>query len=558
MSVHKPFTPSGRRAAIYVRVSSEHQAEKASPEEQGSDCHKLAAEQSLTVVAVYRDVEKYRVKRRLVEPSATRIDRPGLLAMLRDAKGGVFDIILAWKEDRLYRGLRPMLFVLEAIQECRVDVLLARETFDAKMAPIKAWVAGMELENMRERMTMGVKARLRAGKANSGQDSYGYRRNGEVYEIVPEEAEWVPQIFAWYVLCVPVMEIRRRLMEAHAPQKGSSIPRKTRWASSSIQGILRQATMYATGTKLYSRDGEVFELAVPILIDTATYQNFLERRELNKKYRAHNMKREYLLKGLIHCNCKRRWQVRAGSYTRKNRRGEKVPRKTLYPTYFCGQFHSDLIHPNCPRTIGGKLADEYVWSKICEVLDKPEVLIGKARQHIAELQQESSNVQADVERLEKELENIITERQWVITQARKGRITEDDLDSQLAALSIQESGLKRELTSCQQTIDLKAIEGWEGKVAEYLSDLKAGLEWLNASPQDDEEALRQLEEKQRTVRTLIERVNIVDKERHLEVVFRLDVLSAINQLADCRQTKMVEIYTHIPASRARRLRAACG
>jgi hypothetical protein len=49
-----------------------------------------------------------------------------------------------------------------------------------------------------------------------------------------------------------------------------------------------------------------------------------------------------------------------------------------------------------------------------------------------------------------------------------------------AALSIQEAGLKRELASRQQIIDLKAIEGWEEKVAEYLADLKAGLEWLNA------------------------------------------------------------------------------
>jgi hypothetical protein len=36
------------------------------------------------------------------------------------------------------------------------------------------WVAQMELEGMKERLTMGVKARLRAGKVNTGQDRYGY------------------------------------------------------------------------------------------------------------------------------------------------------------------------------------------------------------------------------------------------------------------------------------------------------------------------------------------------------------------------------------------------
>lgn len=77
-----------------------------------------------------------------------------------------------------------------------------------------------------------------------------------------------------------------------------------------------------------------------------------------------------------------------------------------------------------------------------------------------------------------------------ITQACKGRITEDDLDSQLATLSIQQSSPKRELASCQQTVDLKAIEGRNEKVAEYLADINDGLERLNTPSQDDEEALR--------------------------------------------------------------------
>ncbi len=61
-----------------------------------------------------------------------------------------------------------MLLVLDAIQDHKLNVILAKETFDPRMAPVKAWVAGMELESLKERMTMGVKARLRAGKANTG------------------------------------------------------------------------------------------------------------------------------------------------------------------------------------------------------------------------------------------------------------------------------------------------------------------------------------------------------------------------------------------------------
>jgi DNA invertase Pin-like site-specific DNA recombinase len=87
-----------RRAAIYIRTSSEVQGEKSSPGEQEADCRHLAQENGLTVVRVYRDVEKYRVGNKLVEPSGSRSDRPGLLAMLKDASRDEFDVIVAWRE----------------------------------------------------------------------------------------------------------------------------------------------------------------------------------------------------------------------------------------------------------------------------------------------------------------------------------------------------------------------------------------------------------------------------------------------------------------------------
>jgi len=175
-----------RRAVIYVRTSSDAQGEKSSPVEQEADCRHLAEEKGLDVVRVYRDVEKYRVGNKMVEPSGSRSDRPGLVAMLHDANRDKFDIILAWREDRLYRGIKAMLTVLETVQNYGIVIVLAKETFDAKIAPIRAWVAQMELDSMKERMEMGVKALLKAGKANTGQDRYGYVRTGEKIHIVEE------------------------------------------------------------------------------------------------------------------------------------------------------------------------------------------------------------------------------------------------------------------------------------------------------------------------------------------------------------------------------------
>jgi len=163
-----------KRAAIYVRVSTEDQAkskngqeteEKESPKAQERDCRALAERQGYTVVAVYRDVEKYRLGGKLVEPSGTRAERPQLRAMLADARAGKFDVILAWREDRLYRSYRPMLDVLDCLEETNVTIELAKGHFDQNLAPVKAWAARMELQAKHDRCVMGVAGRLAQGKA---------------------------------------------------------------------------------------------------------------------------------------------------------------------------------------------------------------------------------------------------------------------------------------------------------------------------------------------------------------------------------------------------------
>ena len=232
---------------IYVRTSSEAQGAKASSSEQEVDCQTLAKEKGLQVVRVYRDVEKYRVGNKLVEPSGTRSDRPGLLSMLKDVTRDEFDVILARREDRLYRGIKAMLTVLETVQDYEIEILLAKENFDPMITPVRAWVAQMELDGMKERLEMGVKARLKEGKANTGQDRYGYRRIGEDIHIVEEEVKWVRNIFEWYIQKTSLMQIRKHLIAASAPQKGSSIPRRIQWARSSIQAILKSAREHAYG-----------------------------------------------------------------------------------------------------------------------------------------------------------------------------------------------------------------------------------------------------------------------------------------------------------------------
>lgn len=552
------------RAVIYVRTSSEHQGEKSSPAEQEADCRQLAAEKGLMVVDVYRDIEKYRVKTKLVEPSGTRSDRPGLLAMLDDASRDGFDIIIAWREDRLYRGMRSMLLVLETIQEYKKTVLLARETFDPKIAPLRAWVAQMELDGMKERMTMGVKARLKAGKANTGQDRYGYLRIDDRIVVVEEEAQWVRKVFEWYLDGCHLMEIRERLIAADAPQKGSSISRRIHWARSSIQAILKSAKEYAYGIKIQSRKGDMFEIPVDPIIDVATYERFIKMRSKNKTYPARRVDHDYLIGGLLSCSCGIKWGARTQK-TRNNRRGELVLRKTLTGIYYCRQNHKDLISPDCPRSVGVLKADAQAWGKICEAIDKPDYLFSQARNLVEQLRTNATHLHEDRERIEKELETINSERQLIITLARKGSITTSDMEQQLATLTLHEVNLKHELSSLGQALNINALDNWEEKFEEFLADLQVGMDELkNVAPQDDEERHNLFLLKKRVVNTLVERVTI-NKDREIMVEIRLNLFAILDQdarsedFAAAAYSKQGGICTRKRSCRARRRHhASCG
>jgi DNA invertase Pin-like site-specific DNA recombinase len=509
-----------RRAVIYIRTSSETQGEKSSPLEQEADCRTLAHEKGLQVVHIYRDVEKYRVGSKLVEPSGSRSDRPALQAMLKDATRDNFDVVIAWREDRLYRGIRAMLTVLETVQD---DILLAKETFDAKIAPIRAWIAQMELDGMKERMTMGVIARLKAGKANTGQDRYGYLRIGDKIHVVEEEVTWVRQIFAWYIQKTPLNQIRKRLIVADAPQKGSSISRHIQWSRSSIQAILKSAREYTYGFKTYSRAGQIFQIPVTPILDISTYELFVKMREENKTHPKHRRQNDYLLSGNLKCACNLTWRARTATH-RSSRKGEWVERKNPISTYFCPQPHKELRPPECPKSVSAKRAETQVWEKLYEFVMNPEFLRAQARDLVKQLQQRYEHLQKDRGQILEELEKESAKRQQVITEALKTHREDPEFAAQMCELYTVEERLKRRLTALEQEMDTYVRLDWEEKVKGYVADLQAGIIDLNkAISKTPEEQHRVFLMKKQLVDELVAEA-MIDGKRDIQVEFRAKIM----------------------------------
>ena len=509
------------RAVIYIRTSSETQGANSSPIEQEADCRRLAEEKGLQVIHVYRDVEKYCAGNKLVEPSGSRSDRPGLLAMLKDATKDEFDVILAWREDRLYRGLRSMLMVLETVQDYKIEILLAKENFDSKIAPVRAWAAQMELDGMKERLGMGVKARLKAGKANTGQDRYGYLRVGDKIHIVEEEADWVKKIFGWYNQGVSLLQIRERLIADNAPQKRSSAPRHIQWARSSIQGILESAKEYAYGYKEQSRDGETFQIPVEPILDIPTYELFKTQREKNKTNSPQPNRHDYLLSGHLKCSCDLTWQAKTATH-RRSRKGEWIERQTPIGTYFCPQPHKELRTSDCPKSISAKQAEAQTWEKVSEFITNPVYLLAEAEAKVSRLQKDYEQMQREELRLHKELKRLNDERQEFITKACKEQMPDELFTPQINTLYEKERKVQRRLTTIERTKDDVTKLDLEEPIKKYVAELQSEIvELIHANPQTPEERHQVFLLKKRVVDTVLEEARI-DQNRQIHIKFHSD------------------------------------
>jgi DNA invertase Pin-like site-specific DNA recombinase len=102
----------GKRAAIYVRVSTDKQT----VENQVQALRQIAERRGWEIVAQYDDAG--------ISGSKGRKDRPGLDNMLKDAQRRRFDVVMAWAIDRIGRSLIDLLTTIQTLEACGVDLYL--------------------------------------------------------------------------------------------------------------------------------------------------------------------------------------------------------------------------------------------------------------------------------------------------------------------------------------------------------------------------------------------------------------------------------------------------
>ena len=227
-----------KRAAIYVRVSTEDQAKEG-----------FSLDAQLERLRSYCSARGWKVYREYVDDgySGRYINRPAYQRMLEDLNN--WDVLLVLKMDRIHRNSRNFMEMMELLKEKNREFVSMTESLDTSTAmgrfvmDIIQRIAQLESEQIGERVYTGMeqKAKMPAEQLGGGRHPYlgfahpyGYNYSDGSLIVNPEEARYVRLIFQEYIEGKTLDEICRLLNKMEIPTKKGK-----KWAKYTISKILK-------------------------------------------------------------------------------------------------------------------------------------------------------------------------------------------------------------------------------------------------------------------------------------------------------------------------------
>lgn len=187
-----------KRAALYVRVSTEEQARQGlSVENQIEALQDYCIDEGYAVAGLYNDAGISARKR------YTR--RPALLRLLEDCKNKKVDIVLFTKLDRWFRSVGDYYEVQRVLDDCKVPWRAIWEDYETETSSgvfkvnIMLSVAQSEADRTSERTKASVEFRRARGEYVGGAIPFGFKLENRKLEIDPENADCVRTMFKTYL-----------------------------------------------------------------------------------------------------------------------------------------------------------------------------------------------------------------------------------------------------------------------------------------------------------------------------------------------------------------------
>src|SRR5215831_885388 len=523
------------QVALYARVSSEPHAEAHTVASQVVALRERVAADGLAVSEAMQFLDEGYSGATLVRPALER---------LRDViAAGSVDRLYVHSPDRLARKYAYQVLLVDEFRRAGVEVVflnraLGQSPEDDLLLQVQGMIAEYERAKIIERHRRGKRHAARVGVVNvlSGAP-YGYRYvpkyegGGQArYEILPDEARVVRQVFAWVGHDrLTIGEVCRRLTQAGAVTRTS----KTVWDRSVVWGILKNPAYQGTAAFGKTRQEPLrprlraqrhrpvqprravsatdvppedwITIPVPALVEPAVFAAVQEQLQENKRHARQSRRGAlYLLQGVRQCQ-----HCGYAFYGKRLSPSARKGKPRAYAYYRClgtdaYRFGGErLCHNTQVRT---DLLDLAVWQEVCTLLTHPERLAVEYRRRLQPATRTNRTPLATIE------DQISKGRQGVarlIDSYAESLIDKSEFEPRITRLRQRLARLEAQRQALAEEAALHGeLQLIIGRLEDFAAKLHDGLETADWASQRD------------LIRALVKRVEVAHNE--VNVVFRID------------------------------------
>jgi site-specific DNA recombinase len=523
------------QVAIYARVSSDQQAEAHTVASQVAALRERIAAESLTLPEAMQFIDEGYSGATLVRPALER---------LRDVVAAhAVDRLYVHSPDRLARKYAYQVLLVDEFRRAGVEVIflnraLGQSPEDDLLLQVQGMIAEYERAKIIERHRRGKRHAARGGVVNvlSGAP-YGYRYvakyagGGQArYEIVPDEARVVRQVFDWVGRDRQTIgEVCRRLTRAGEVTRTG----KTVWDRSMVWGMLKNPAYIGTAAfgktrqeplrpRLRAQRGHALQprravstvdvpreewlaIPVPALVEPEVFAAVQEQLRENQRHARQSRRGAlYLLQGLVQCQ-----QCGYAYYGKRLSPSARKGKPRAYAYYRClgtdaYRFGGERV---CQNTqVRTDLLDLAVWREVCTLLAHPERL---AEEYRRRLQPETGAKHMPLATVEEQLAKLRQGVARVIDSYAEGLIDKPEFEPRITRLRQRLARLEEQRQQLAEEAALHAdLQLIIGRLEDFAAKVHNGLETADWASQRD------------LIRALVKRVEVARHE--VNIVFRID------------------------------------
>ncbi len=488
------------RAANYVRVSTDKQAEKYSIPSQIEALKNRCLEKGWTLV-LDGDKDTF------IDDgySGAELDRPALNRLRQAVKEGRVDLVLAYDPDRLSRKLYHQMILAEEFEKQGIKQEFITQDMgtspeDRMFFNMRGLVAEYEREKIRERTVRGSREKAKQGKViSAGVPPFGFRYDKEKSTLVEDHDKAQTLRVIYYTLAnnnLSLQGLAQRLNHLHIPTpKGGD-----RWRASTLSVMLRNEVYVGklhqfrehhiepklrrrvsmknkkTSHALRPRE-EWITVEVPSLVPIELFEAVQRKLDRNAELSMRNTKREYLLSGLLYCS---QCGGRMGGHAIRN-----------IPYYRCyRQYNPDRVpldsngEPRpcpCPE-VKADTIESAVWDTICQLIRDPDFLIQELHKRNNDNSITKEILQRELQLCQTRLKAIPVEQRRLVEGYRKGLYADFMMHEDMALIQKEQGELeKRKAILDRQLAQRQLTESQEAKIRSFADRINSGLDTLDFS-----------------------------------------------------------------------------